>query len=394
MKRFALLMIIAAVNASAEECPLTEYSPITKFNEGGNGTLSGRIQSLTMYRDYADNGLSSGGNSSLALQLKYVSPEFAGFDFGLMYDGAAELWKVNNSDLLVNDDISVLNEAWLRYRFTSNLGITVGRKINNAEVFRADDFRQKSRSLEAVQVDFSSAEDIKLTVGHASRMSSWIQTGDRWDFNDFGDVFGTGDNTDGITWGEAVYTGLDGLEVALFDAYAYDVANLAGTRLKWSITDKNALLGYYRHESTVGDSISGDSDTIGISLQHKVGGVTLEPGYFGVNGDALRFQETTTGINHALGSLMMIYGGQFAGDSDTAYLKAVTKLGSTVLYGLYTYTWNDALTYDGQELNVVVKQPICDQLSVAVKLGFGYRDLDGGGSTSATDSRLFITYKF
>ena len=389
MKKLVLLMIAVAVSVFAENCP------VKKFNELGYGTISGRIQSLTMYRDYADNGSRWGANSSLGIELRYLSPEFAGFDFGLTYDGAAELFKNNNAGLMVNDDINVLNEAWLRYRVTTNLSVTAGRKVNNGEVFRSDCFRQKPRALEAVQVDYTGIENLKLTVGHAIRMSNWIQGGDRWDFNNFGDVpgFGAGEKTDGITWGEAVYTGIDNLEVALFDAYAYEVANLFGTRIKWCATDESALLGYYRHESGVGDVVT-DSDAFGLSLQQKIGDVTLEPGYFGVRGDNLRFQETTTGINHALGALMMIYSGQFAGDSDTAYLKAVTKLGSTTLYGLYTYTWNDALPYTGQELNVVVKQPICDGLSVAVKLGGGYRDLDAGGSTTATDARLFITYNF
>jgi hypothetical protein len=396
MKKFVLLLLASALTVvAAEQCPMTEKCPVTKFNELGYGTISGRVQSLTMNRNW---DTTDGWNSSLGLELRYLSPEFAGFDFGVTYDVAAELWKESNSGLMANDDINTLNEAWLRYHVTTNLSVTAGRKVNNGEVFRADCFRQMSRSLEAVQIDYTGIKDLKLTLGHAIRMSNWVQAGDRWDFNDFGNVpgFGNGDETDGITWGEAVYTGVDGLEVALFDAYAYDVANLIGTRVKWNVADNTALLGYYRHESEVGASTSGDSDAFGLSLQQKVGDVTLEPGYFGVRGDDLRFQETTTGINHSLGSLMMIYGSPFAGDSDTAYFKVSTTLPKTktFLYGLYAYTWNDSQAFDGQELNVVVKQPICDRLSVAVKLGVGYRDLTDGTSSVATDSRLFVTYNF
>ena len=395
MKRIIVLVFSAALTGFSAECPLNAQGPVQKFNKLEYGTLSGRIQSLTMHRDYADDGKGNGANSSLGLVLGYVSPEFAGLDFGLTYHVAGEFWKKNNSGLLANDDINVLNEAWLRYRITTNTTVTAGRKVNNGEVFRADDFRQKARAIEAVQFDHTSIKDLTLSMGHAFRMSNWIDAGDRSDFNDFGTVFGAEDDTDGITWGEMVYTGFDNLEIALFDAYAYDVANLIGTRAKWSVTTNSALVGYYRHESDVGNSSASDSDAVGFSLQQKVGGKTvLEPGYFGVRGDSLHFQEATTGINHPLGSSMMIYSGQFNGDSDTAYFKATTTVGSTKLYALYNYTWHSETPFDGQELNVVVAHPICDSLSVAVKLGAGRREMDSGENTTATDARLFITMKF
>ena len=388
MKKILFILAAAALSSVAAQ------SPVKAFNDLGYGTVSGRVRSLTMYRDYADDGKGDGANSSLGLVIGYLSPEFAGFDFGVTYNVAGELFDNNNTGLLLNEDINVLNEAWLRYRVTTNTTITAGRKINNGEVFRADDFRQKARSLEAVQLEINEVENLKLSVGHAFRLSNWLQTGDRADFNDFGDVFGAGEDTDGVTWGEAVYTGIQGLELALFDAYAYDVANLIGTRVKWTVATNRALLGYYRHESDVGDAVSGDSDAFGVSLQQKVGKVTVEPGYFGVRGDDLHFQEATTGFNHALGATMMLYASQFAGDSDTVYLKATTKVGSTKLYALYNYTWHDNLPYDGQELNVIASHAVCENLAVAVKLGAGHREFDNGDSTTATDARLFVTYNF
>ena len=394
MKKITLIFLSAAVSGFAADCPLKKNCPVQKFNKMEYGTLSGRVQWLTMYRDYTDDGSGEGANSTLGLVFGYVSPEFAGFDFGLTYNVAAEIYEKDTSSLMANDDINVLNEAWLRYRITTNTAVTVGRKVNIGEVFQANDFRQKARSIEAVQLETTGIKNLKLNFGHAFRMSNWIDSGDRWEFNDFGDVFGADDDTDGITWGEAVYTGVENLEVALFNAYAYDVANLIGTRAKWNVSADSALVGTYRHESDVGDSTAGDSDAFGVSFQQKVGKVTVEPGWFGVRGDNLRFQETTTGINHPLGASMMIYSGQFAGESDTAYLKAVAKLGKTVLYGLYNYTWHDELAYDGQELNVVVKQPICDSLSIVFKGGVGHRENDSGRNTTAVDARLFVTYNF
>jgi hypothetical protein len=198
-----------------------------------------------------------------------------------------------------------------------------------------------------------------------------------------------------VTWGEGVYTGITNLEVAAYDAYAWDIANIAGGRVKYTVCDSTAVNGYYRHESDVGRGMGHSSDMYGISLQQKIDGVTLEPGFFSVHGDNLLFQETTTGINHPLGSLMMIYSVQFSGGADTYYLKATTKLGKTVLYALYSYTVNEVLPYNGQELNVVLKQPVTDRLSVALKVGAGYRDMqNGSANTTATDTRLFVTYNF
>jgi hypothetical protein len=374
MKKIVFVLVVVTLSAAAVE------SPVKTFNEFGYGTVSGRIQSLSMYRDF--EGVGNGFNSTLGVLLEYTSPEFGGFDFGLGYNYAGELYDHNKSSMLLNEEIHVLNEAWLRYGIFENTKIKVGRMINNGEVFRKDDYRQKARSIEAVQLEIKEIEGLALTLGHAIRMSNWIQDGDRNDFNDFGDVFGAQDDTDGITWGEAVFTRVDNLEIAIFNAYAYDVANLIGTRVKLDVTETTSLLGYYRHESDVG----------GLSVEQKVGPVTLSPGYFGVRGDNLRFQEATTGINHPLGVSMMLYSGQFAADSDTLFLKAVTKVKATTLYALYNYTWHSDLPYDGQELNLVVKQPIGDQVTIAVKSGLGYRD--GPDNTFASDTRLFATYNF
>jgi hypothetical protein len=152
----------------------------------------------------------------------------------------------------------------------------------------------------------------------------------------------------------------------------------------------------------VGDNADHDAKALGLSVEQKVGGVTLEGGYFGVMGDNLAFQETTTGINHALGSLMLIYSLPFNGDTDTFYVKATTRIERTrtSLYALYNYTLIDQQKTDlrqAQELNLVVKQsvPKTDNLSLALKFGVGTRDgVDGVADTLATDTRLFATYVF
>lgn len=387
-----LATILIASLASAE-------SAMSSFNNKGYGTVSGRLQYLGMYRDF-DNG-NNGHASTMGLVLGYVTPKWAEFDAGLTYNYAGTLDDGGNASLPANDDIHVLNEAWGRFTPSttgfSNTALILGRKVSNGEVFRADDFRQKARSIEAFQIETGDIHNLTLTVGHANKLSNWIDSGTRWEFNNFGEVFGTGYDTDGITWGEGLYTGFDNVEVALFNAYAWDVTNLIGTRVKYTVTDMTSLIFYYRHENDVGKAADQNTNAYGISLEQKAGNVTLEPGYFGVRGDNLRFQETTTGINHPLGSSLMIYSSMFAGGADTAFIKATTKINKTVLYALYNYTWQDnpLFNYDAQELNIVVKRPLMENLSVAVKVGVGSRDAkNAAGDTTATDARLFLTYAF
>jgi hypothetical protein len=392
-----VITIAAALGALVTASAAPEDSLFKPLNDKGWGTFSGRIQNLSMYRDIELRG-TYGYNSTLGAVLEYTSPEFGGFDLGLAYDYAFTVFEDSDTSLLANDDINILNEAWLRYRFDA-LGLegtqaVVGRQVINSEVFRADDYRQKARSVEAFQFTTKAIPDTTLTLGHAIRLSSWIDAGNRWEFNDFGDVFGTGYDTDGLTWAEAVYTGFDGWEITVFDSYAWDVANLIGTRIQYEFCDEAKLVGYYRHENDVGRAPSRQSDAWGLSYIQKVGNFTLEPGFFSVHGANLRFQELTTGINHPLGASMIICSCQFDGGARTAYLKATTKVGKMTLYGLYNYTWHDKNRFDGQELNIVAKYPVTDCFTVCFKGGVGYRDWQGRDDTTSVDGRLFLTYTF
>ena len=342
--------------------------------------------------------------------LGYTTPELAGFSAGMSWiyvepvDSSRD--SNNGKTLLSNGRVNILNEAWFKYRFESidltNTFIKAGRQVINGEVLRSDEIRQKPRSVEAVQLTTKDISGLALTFGHAWRLSNVLDDEAGWKFNDFNKVLTPARkyNSRGLSWGEAVFTGITNLEVAVYEAYVHDIANLAGTRVRYAITDKTALLGYYRHENSVqtADSVAPfDSDMYSLAFEQKVGKVTLEPGWFSVHGDNLVFHEMTTGLNHPLGNSLMVYSGHFNGGSDSAYLKATTKIGKTSLYMLYNYTWQDhsRTAYDGQELNFVVKQPITDSLSVSVKAGAGYRDSKSAADdTVATDARLFVTYNF
>lgn len=402
MKKSAIIIATALTASFA-----SAGNAVDQFNELGYGTISGRLQSLSMYRDY-DNG-DNNQSTTLGIQLNYLSPEKSGWTAGASYVGVGVLDFMESGSgplppgdrRIQNGRVNVLNEAYLRYNMEvlglTNTTATAGRFVNVGEVFRADDFRQKPRAIEAVMIESREFHKTRILVGHAWEMSNWLDAEPFWKFENLDNA-----GTDGITWGEVVNNCVSNLEVAVFDAYAEDIANLIGARAKYNITDETALLAYLRHEEDVGEANGHDATAVGLSVQQELDTITVEGGYFGVGGDDLFFQELTTGINHALGSSLMIYSSQFTGGSHTVYAKATTKLEktNTKLYALYNYTVHDQSETNlrqAQELNIVVKQPIpkVDNLTVCFKGGIGTRDgVKGAGDTTATDARLFVTCAF
>jgi len=258
------------------------------------------------------------------------------------------------------------------------------------------EFRQKPRAFEAAVLVTKDIPDTTLIIGHAERMSNIWDNNTSWKYQDMEDVFpGVTYKTDGVTWAEFVNTSIDNLEIAMYDAYAHDIVNVAGGRFKYTLSDATAINGYYRHESDVGDGAKNTSDMVGASIQQKIGDVTLEPGFLSVSGDNLLFSGARTGINHPLGYSLMNYTQQFDGGSDTYYLKATTKVGKTKLIALYNYTTHDTASHEAQELDFIAKHSINDRLALAVKVGVGYRGNNTGADDAlATDARFSLSYQF
>jgi hypothetical protein len=360
-------------------------SVIQPINEKGYGTFSGKVQSLSMYRDGVSGSGVNGAKSTLGATISYDSPEVSGFDVGLEYDYYQEIYDNNTSAVLGNPELAILNEAYLRYNFglvgLTNTTVSIGRKTNNAEVFRADEIRNKSRSIMAIEAGSKDIKNWSLAGGHALEQSSWNSD----DFEDLYDY--------GITWAEAVYTGMDQLELALFDAVVWDSVNMFGGRGRYELNGETAILGYFRREKSIGDGNS-EGDALGLSIEHKLGGITLEGGYFGVYGDGLLLDQRSIGFNHVLGTAMLISGGHWDGGANTYYVTAKTLLEQTKtsLYALASYTDNGrtASLGNGYEINTVIKQPLMENLTVAVKGAIG----EAENTTKATDCRLFLTYTF
>lgn len=394
-------------------------SLLEPINDLGYGSWKARLESLSMYS--ANNW--DGGDiqlNTLATKIDYLSPEIANVSGGGSFIYVEPFlgggsWYRRDRDYRLHG----LNEAWLKYLFEP-LGlvdtfIKAGRQVVDSEVFRANEFYQKPCALEAVVLTTKDIPDVSLTIGHAERRSNvWDDQFEKID------LLGVAYRVSGhmvrpgaanIEWAEAAYTGITNLEAVVFDAYAPSVANLAGGRVHYALTDMTALNGYYRHEQGspqfFHSSFDYKTDMYGLSIQQKAGDFILEPGLLSVRGDGLLFNERTTGINHPLGASLMgpsFY--SFVGGSDSFYLKASTEIGKTSLYALYNYTRNNHRDIDfsnGQELDVAIKQPLNDHLSVTFKTDIGYsspRESFYFPSSKydhhlfESNLRLFMTYEF
>lgn len=386
MRVMALLMIAPILSS------LLLAEPLEPQSQASWGELSGRLQSITMHRDYDDIGRSSGSNSSLGLHLHFLSPEWDALQVGLAYDSVIEPFR-KGAEINCSSDIQLLTEAWVDWRASEQWRLRLGRQVIDGEVFREDLFRQKSRAIEALRLRFEGEGDWQLEAGHAIRLSNWNHGLDRGEFKNFGDVFGSGEDLDGVSWIEGHYRGCEDWDLALFGAHAHDLAQLLGARCRWQWQQDRALLAFYRHEEDDGSAGSG-AEAFGLAVEQRWAAGSVEVGSFSVRGRKLLFQELTTGLNHPLGSLMLLCESPFDGGADSAYLKAVCKLDKTLLYLLYSYTGHEDLPYDGHELNLVVRQQLTEQLSVALKFGYGLRQPDSGSDQHLSDSRLFVTWVF
>ena len=316
-------------------------------------------------------GVGSGTNTAVGLQLCFDGPELGPLSGGLVFDAVEEIHRNGQSTINLNDDVHILTEAWIDADITENWKLRLGRQASHGEVFREDVYRHKSRSLEALVLGYDDGEGLSVSAGHAIRLSNWLQFRNFAEFNDFGAVFGDPLlETDGLTWLEGTHSGWEDWEVAMFGACA---------RFRWQWGNEAGLSGFYRHEKGDWNSL-GNSEAFGLAVDGQIGSVDLELGTFSVRGRPLLFQTPTTGLNHPLGALMLICESPFDGGADTAYLKAMCRLESTKFYGLYAFTRHRDLPFEGHEINLVISHDLNEQWNISLKLGYGLRHPDSGGT--------------
>jgi hypothetical protein len=117
-----LVLCLAAVSSA-----VLGESVLTPVNELGYGTVSMRLQTLSMYRDYENATPGNAYSTTAGLLFGYTSPELSGFSVGGTWIYAEPLDASDDSrngkTLLSNGRVNLLNEAWVQYRFGA-VGLT------------------------------------------------------------------------------------------------------------------------------------------------------------------------------------------------------------------------------------------------------------------------------
>lgn len=80
-------------------------------------------------------------------------------------------------------------------------------------------------------------------------MSHYLQAGDLWEFNDFEKVFKVEGDSAGVSWVDMLFTPNENVEVGVYDAFAWNITHLVGTRTKWNLSEDLSLLLYARMEN-------------------------------------------------------------------------------------------------------------------------------------------------
>ncbi|MGR3179347.1 MAG: hypothetical protein ACUZ8E_14965 [Candidatus Anammoxibacter sp.] len=402
--------------------------------EKGYGTVSGKIQYLTMgrIRDGNDGfGSSLGGDAhsgSLALTTNYASPVFKGFSIGLQYVHSEEIYSEGNFDNgrknpaynLSNSGFSKLNNAFLRYDF-SNIGLkdtslTIGRQSLDLTFATKYNIRQKAQAFEAIVFATNIIDNLAVTIGHLSKFSSWtskddLNTGNSSNkFIDVENVESVPYNTKGFQFIETRFTGIPNTILTVYDYFGHDLYNTFGFKVDYTFNPDSTFIQYNpklhyikqwdvgRFAKDAGTPVG--ADVIQAGLKMTKGNFSIEPGIFWVTGDGPEdtlhapFQPAYI-IEEPLFEIDIGYeGGSFSYFLESSYAWG----GKNSLYVLFLQTEhrnNLAPSGYSREFNLIYSRDITEKSFFKIKLGtVEYENDDSVRDGWLDEYRFFLGYRF
>lgn len=196
-----------------------------------------------------------------------------------------------------NENDVYLGEAYLQYK-NGNTTFKGGRQRLDTPMAGSDDARMLPNLFEAYVLSNTDVKDTTLIAAHVTKFAqgtfgraytsgilsvtsgySFVdarnQTGD---FTNMG-KYAIGENTDGVTVAAAIYSGIPGLKLQLWDYYAHDILNAvyAEANYGWSYASGVApyVAAQWINERDVGSNSVGavkkvESDYVGAKLGVKV----------------------------------------------------------------------------------------------------------------------------
>ncbi|MGD9970190.1 MAG: OprD family outer membrane porin [Sulfuricurvum sp.] len=243
--RLSLLASIIALSASGAD------DLAGMFKEG---KVSGQFRTFYINRDisfnnsandYSRDALSVGG------KLNYQTGSFNGLSMGATFyttnkiDNKSSIAKKNDATLFdssTSNGYSYLGEAYLQYK-NGNTSVKLGRQELNTPLAGGDDARMLPNTFEAVVLSNTDVKDTTLIAAHVTRINygtfanaypggelaltsgyGRLTPYDSGQFQNMG-MAAIGDNTAGVTTLAALYSGIPGLKLQLWDYYAHDILN-------------------------------------------------------------------------------------------------------------------------------------------------------------------------
>lgn len=274
------------------------------------GKASGQIRAFYINRDisysdstagYTRDGLSLGG------YLKYETGAWNGLSLGAAFyttnklDNRSSVSKENDATLFdssTSNGYSTLGEAYVEYK-NGNTTFKAGRQKLDTPLAGSDDARMLPNLFEAYVLSNTDIKDLTLIGAHVTKICYGtfangyggnelaVTSGyglyapyDSGHFRNMGEA-AIGDDTNGVTAVAAIYSGIPGLKLQVWDYYAHDILNAvyAEANYGWSMSGMAPYVGVqYINETDIGSNDVIDkvnSDFIAAKAGVKVGNLDV-----------------------------------------------------------------------------------------------------------------------
>lgn len=282
------------------------------------GKVSGQFREFSISREVEDTRPVAGNTgrdymrkaNTIGGYLKYETGSFNGVSLGAaayttvgvgLRSPRADYYQVDPTLLSRNNTNDIyIGEAYLQYK-NGNTTFKGGRQKLDTPMAGSDDARMLPNLFEAYVLSNTDVKDTTLIAAHVTKFaqgtfgrvydasanhanavlsatagySYWDSRNQAGDFTDMG-KYAVGQNTGGVSVAAAIYSGIPGLKLQLWDYYAHDILNAiyAEANYGWSYTNGVApyVAAQYIKEDNVGSDYAGEvnSDFIGAKAGVKV----------------------------------------------------------------------------------------------------------------------------
>lgn len=279
-----------------------------------DGKVSGQFREFSITRDY--NGASNYTRmaNTIGGYVKYETGAWNGLSLGAAAYATVGValgnrYNVNDVDPTLlsknNSNDVYLGEAYLQYK-NGNTTFKGGRQKLDTPMAGSDDARMLPNLFEAYVLSNTDVKDTTLiaaqvtkfaqgtfgrvynaSANHANAILSATSGYSYWDsrnqagsFENMG-KYAVNQNTDGVTVAAAVYSGIPGLKLQLWDYYAHDILNAIYAEANYGWSMSNGIAPYvaaqYIKEDNIGNDYAGNvnSDFVGAKAGVKVANFDL-----------------------------------------------------------------------------------------------------------------------